>query len=510
MPETVTAMERQPDALFNFTTGDVLPRGAFRFRLGFLQTNPSIQTAGTGNQIYQSGAAFSPMEGLQFGVDYINHVDPPPRPIATDTPGRSAQVVGGGAHVKYRFYDEGPLTMSAQIAGEFLKFSSTIFGKFSQDYEFVGSAHLPVSYDVAPGIRLHLTPGVSIFPGSRGGSTFYGTVASVGAGVTWQVVERLLVYGTVTQPLTGANTIRSDGSYGRKPVITGGARFLFAPNSSVEVFATNGMGTTPTTSVLTYFPNGDMVMIGAMLNLTFGRGSPEKPIYDRAPGTTLTSYQTALQSNGFTLQTPRTRDRGTVELHGEIGTDGARAAHVSVSPDHFLELGASYEEVANDGSAAINALPGTTGRWSGTFKLQFMDQVDGFPVSLGYTFQAGRDRQKNGVLYMSLPMMREFGPNFAMTVEPKAAFFGSQEIYAVGLGASYSVTPDIRVIGEYTVRDGGRDIWAIGAKTRVQGMPLDVGLHATNAIGAYGINAMTGQSDPKFGLSISVHNKLFR
>lgn len=503
-----TEIERQPNDFENFTTANTLRPGTWEFELGFHQTNPGIDTPGTANQVYFVDVAFAPFDGLEFGIDYMNFVDPPPRPIAGAQPDTSLD--GGGARAKLRLYRAGGLSVAAQVSAEMLKFDSAIFGGTSDTYEFVGSAHLPVTYDIAPNLQAHLTPGVSVFPGTRNGNPFYGTVASIGAGLTWKPTARTTVYGTATMPVTGANTILSDGSYARRTVLTLGSRFAFAPNSAVEIWATNGFGATPTTGVLTMFPDADIVMIGAKLVHTFGKGTPDKPHYDRAPGTVLTSRQQQLAGDGFTLTNPRTRPRGTAEALAFYGMHGNRGAALTLAPDHFLELRASYEEPADDGSGAVNKVFSDAGRWSGRFKLQFMDQADGWPVSLGYIASFGRDRNKRGVFFTALPVMREVTPRLAVMAEPKAAFYGNNEEFGLGLGANFAVSRDISLVGEYTVRNSGEDIWSVGAKTRLRAAPVEIGLHATNAIGSFGVNTMTSQDDPKVVLSVSFLQGLFR
>ncbi len=503
-----TALELQPDSLVNFTTGNLLRKGTFTLRGGTHQTHPWIDTPGTGNQIYHAGADFAPIDGLQLGVRYMNFVDPPPFPIAGIRP--NSKVSGGGVSAKVRLYDNGRLRIAGQVAGELMKFDSPIFGKSSTEHLFIASAQMPLTYDITPTLQAHLTPSVALFPASRGGNPFYGTLASVGAGLTWKPTDRLLVFGTVTQPVIGSNTILADGSFGKRPVITFGTRYGFAPNSAVELFVTNGFGTTASTGALTFFPDGDIVMIGAMLTHSFGRGTPKKGPYGRAPDRTLGADQKAMTGEGFTMLGPRTYERGTAVLTAHAGTQGARAASIILAPDHFLELGANIDQLADDGSGASAKLPSSADRWAGTFKLQLMEQFDNAPVSATFFAAFGRDRNLNGTLFVALPLMREVTPKLAIKAEPKLAIYGNNEELGLGIGATYALTPDIRLIGEYTLRNSGDHIWAVGGKARVPGAPIEVGLHATNAIGAFGVNAMTSQSDPKVVLSVAVNSKLFR
>ncbi|WP_375688107.1 hypothetical protein [Pseudooceanicola sp. LIPI14-2-Ac024] len=507
--------EAQPGHYTSFTTANMLPRGAARIELGFQQTNPSIETPGTSNQTYFASVAFAPVNGLEFGADYMNFNDPPPGDIAGSRP--NTAVVGGGPWAKVRLYESGPLSIAAQASAEYIKFNSSFYGSDTHEYFFIGSAHLPMTYDISPTLQAHLTPGVTVMPETRNGNDFYGTIASIGAGLSWKPSDRTLVYASVTQPMMGANTVMSDGSYGRRPVITVGSRYAIAPNTALEVWGTNGFGATPATGVLTFFPDGDLLLVGAKVVHTFGPGAPDPGAYDRAPGTVLSPQQAGLAGDGFTLPGPRTRDRGTVVGTAFYGNQGAYGAAVTLAPDHMFEMTASYESIADDGSGSSDKLSSDTNRWTGLVKLQFLDQADNWPVSLSYIASLGRDEDLHGTFYTALPMMREVNDRLALRVVPQAAFYGDTAVYigefkeyGLGFGATYSVLPGVNVFGEYTLRNHGDDIWAVGAKGRLGTAPVELGLHATNAIGAYGVNAMTSQEDPRVVLSVSVLGDLFR
>ncbi len=266
---------------------------------------------------------------------------------------------------------------------------------------------------------------------------------------------------------------------------------------------------TPTTGILNFFPDGDIVMVGAKLVHTFGPGAPDKRHYDREPGVRPTPRQRILMGDGFTLEGPRTRQRGKMEAQGFFGTQGARGAAIAIAPDHFLELRASYESIADDGSGSSGKLTSAADRWTGRFKLQFMDEIDGWPVSLGFIASFGRDLNDNGAFYTALPVMREVTQDLAIRAVPKAAFYGNNEELGLGLGGVYAIGRRTNLFAEYTLRNNGDDIWAIGTKTRLKGAPFEIGLHATNAIGAYGVNSMTSQNDPKIVLSVSLLQYLF-
>ncbi|MDF1856312.1 hypothetical protein [Pseudooceanicola sp.] len=506
--EVASPYELQPNDFENFSTSNFLPRGTFKLDGGTLQADPSISTPGTGNQLYYARLAYAPIDGLEFGVAYQHFVDPPVKPIAGYTGG--SKMTGGGLSAKLRLYQGGRLSVSAQVAAEMMRFQAPFFGSTANKYLMIGSAHLPLTYDITPTLQAHLTPGISIFPNSRGGSRFYGKVASIGAGLSWKPTPRTLVYGTITQPLTGANTIFSDGSYGRRPVVTFGGRYNVAPNSSIEAYATNGIGVTRTTGVLTHFPDGDFLVIGLKFGYTFGRGSSERLPYGRRPETRVTDDQRSFAGDGFTLLGARIRERGTGELTAFGGTHGAYGMRAMLAIDHFTEVGFSYESIANDGSGSIGKLLSGRDRWTGHAKQQFLEQIDGDPVSLALSVSMGRDLNQRGVFFAALPVMRELNSRTAIKLVPKLALYGNNEELGLGFGANFTVSKNITLIGEYTLRNNGAHIWAAGAKARVPNAPIEVSLHATNALGAYGVNSMTSQSDPKIVLSVSLLQKLFR
>ncbi|MEM9851584.1 MAG: hypothetical protein AAF761_06265, partial [Pseudomonadota bacterium] len=95
-------------------TAHVLDPWVYRFYGGQQQANPS-SALGTGNQLYFLGAEVGLAENLQIGVNYFRWEDPLRIPAETT----STNFFSVGGHLTYRFYDSGPLSVSARAGAEY-------------------------------------------------------------------------------------------------------------------------------------------------------------------------------------------------------------------------------------------------------------------------------------------------------------------------------------------------------------------------------------------------------
>lgn len=493
----------QPARLAWFETANVMPARTFELYVGTMQTNPNVGT-GTGNQLYFGGGSYALNDRLSFGVDLQSYQDPPVTPINGMFPDFVVNTAAFWA--KYQVYDGERLSVAAQLSAEdFVRLESPVFGgRYSG--VVIGSAKLPITYKASDRLQFHVTPSVSVFPDTVGGTAFYGTIASLGAGVSYTASERLAFYGAVDVPVSGTNTISNTATYVSKPVWVVGGRYGLTPKIALDAYVTNGVGMTPATSILTHWPDGDLLLGGLRLTWTPGAKYPES--YRGVPAP-VTERQKNLQIDGLTLGSADTLEPGTVQVSGWYGSDAQSGLALSFSPDRDGEIDLILENYADAGTAPAALVPTTELRYMFGPKLRFMDQNNGDAFSLSARMLYGRQIEPGvagvGVFYLEGLASYKVNDRLAVSMNPQLAGFGNTEVAGVGFGINYELFEGLDLIAEATAvgLDATTPTWAVGARYNLPNTGLSIDATASNAIGRYGIGTMVAQSEPRYSIGVT-------
>ncbi|MEL6131127.1 MAG: hypothetical protein AAFR30_14655, partial [Cyanobacteria bacterium J06628_4] len=337
IPNTASPLERPPGRLFNVETANQLPADALQISVGTHQTLQD-DLPGTGNQLYYSSVEWGVTEDIQLGLAYQNFDDPPAQAVNGERPNISLESIAPS--IKYRIVETEQFSVAVQGSVEYLSLSSELFDSKEDDSEhIVGSLQVPLTYTASPELQLHLTPGVSFFPDNINDSEFYDTVFTVGTGVSWQPSDRWLAYGALNFPIgPGGNAIDSNNSsIERQAIWTVGTRYNVTPKVGVDVYATNGFGSTPATAILAFIPDGDNPLLGVRLNYTPDIGLGYRSSYGETSVAPPSERDRQLQLDGFTLTTANTLEPGTVSLGAGAGTDGNYGLTLAYSPDQAFQ-----------------------------------------------------------------------------------------------------------------------------------------------------------------------------
>lgn len=502
---TSTPLQRPPVSLFNLETANQLPAGAVLAKFGAHQTIPD-SSPGTGSQLYYGGIEYGITDDLQIGLSGQVYDDPPTQAINGQTP--NITVLSLAPSVKYRLLKAKQLSLSVQGSVELLSLSSSLFDTDDGDgLSVVGSVHVPVTYTASPNLQLHITPGVSILPGSLNDSEFYGTSLTLGTGMSWQPSEQWLIYSSLTLPIgPGGNTINSDQSIGRQPVWALGSRYNVTPRTGIDLYATNGLGVTPATRILTSIPEGEELLVGIALNYTPDTGLGYQSSFRETPRMPLSARDHQLTADGITLTSANTLQPGSVALSTGAGTNGNYRLGIAYSPDIDFELEAIVEDFGSDDDITETNSAGDTLRYMLGASIQLLDQRQNDPISLSARILGGRDTDKAGTvgaLFVDLPITYQVNPRTALFFDPRLAAFGGDINVGLGLGINYEVAQGLQFIGEITPVFGNeRMVWAFGGRYSFPRTAVDLELYATNAAGRSGLGTLIGQSDTQVGAGL--------
>ena len=505
--ETVLSpLETPPGRLFNLETANQLPNDALQLSVGTHQTLPD-DAPGTGDQLYYGSIDWGATDDLQLSLAYQNFDDSPAEPINGVSPNITLESIAPS--IKYRLLMTERVALGLQGSVEYFSFESDLFNSDDSGGDaIIGSLHAPLTYTASPELQLHLTPGVSFLPDDINDIEFYDTIFSIGTGVSWQPSERWLAYGNINLPIgPGGNTIDDDQSISRQPVWTLGTRYNATPRVGLDVYATNGFGTTPATGILSFPPDGDNLLLGVKLNYTPDNGLGYRSSYRDTPSAPLSERDRQLKLDGLTLTSANTLEPGTVAFNAVAGTDGNYSVGLAYSPDEALQIEAILEEFAEDGSVDPADIAGDDLKYLVGARLQLLDQHQGDPVSLAARLLGGRDTsagQQVGTIFVDVPVTFQANSRTALFLNPRLAAFGNESNVGVGFGVNYELARGLQLIGEVTpVFDRDRTVWAAGTRYSLPNAAVSLDLYATNAVGRNGLGTLVGQSDTRFGVGLN-------
>ncbi len=504
-----TPLEAPLTRFANFETGNILPKDTWAIQAGSHQTDLNTGV-GTGSQLYYGAADWALGHNLQLGFTTQVIEDPLIKPVLGTSPPTRFLTTGGS--LKYRFVDRPNLQVSAQASVESLRFRTSRFGTGVANADnVIGSLHLPVSLRLGQQLQFHLTPGVSVFPETLNGIPFFGTVAHLGVGATWQPNNRLQAFAAVNAPFTGGNTFDATRAIIRVPVYTVGARYAFTPKVTLEGYVTNGVGISPATGILAFYPDGDTPMYG--LRVTYTPGARLRDTYRPTPLAETSARAMQLQRDGFTVGSAGVLDPGYLRFAASGGSHDNYAVAGALGLDRDLQIEGIIEDFSNDGTLAWADDPTpNSARWMAGGRIRVLDQNNGDAFSLSGRVLGGRDIETLdvGVLYVAVPASYSVSDRVTLHAEPKFTAFGSIEIVGLGLGLNVELVDGLQALAEVTPVSGGRDlVWAVGGRYDLPGAGLSVDLSATNAIGRYGMGTMVAQDEPRFALSITKEFGIF-
>lgn len=503
-----TSPLQTPVRLFNLETANQLPAGALSASGGVRFFFRDQVGLGTGLQVYNLSIDGGVTDRLQLGFSAI---------LFDDTLGR--QVSGGpvalqflavAPQLKYQLVQSERLSLGFSGSVELLRIFTTP-GLLNPTPETVvgnslaGTLQAPVSYSLNSDLQLHFTPGVGFYPETLNGAPFFGTIFNLGAGLSWQALERLSLFTDVNLPLTGGNTVRSqDSSISRRAVWSAGLRYFVNPSVGLDLYATNAFGTTPATRLLSFVPDGDQTAIGFNVNYTPDLGQGYAPSFRETPLVQLNERDVQLLLDGVTLTSADTLLPGMLRVRGGLGAgDGFNLAY-GVTNDFQLEF---FGEQFRTGEDLDSDTYGPGVKVGPAVKFRLLDQVQGDPFSLALKAAFAADLSSSiGLFSAEIPFLYRPIPQVALFFSPKAGLVLEEELLGTGLGINYALTDQLQLVGEFTPLFTGQDpVWSVAARYFNLDLKLGVDVYASNAVGQNILGGLIAQSDGDSSVGFNIH-----
>jgi hypothetical protein len=494
----LTPLQLPPTQLINLETANVLPQGSILTTYGAHIFSKGQYGGGTGLQTYNISIQGGVTDELQLGLDWV---------LFDDTLGE--QINGGipdlglmsfAPKFKYQFLKEDDFSMAISGSLEIAKFTGS-YGLYTPNNlqqtatTLAGTLQLPFTYNITSNLQWHLVPGAIFFPRTiNNGGDFYGSLFNIGTGFNYSPLDRLMLFADVNFPIgSGGNAVNNQGQVFSTPVWAAGLTFLQSPTVGVDFYATNAFGATPATQVLAFIPNGGQVAAGVNVRYSPDIGQNYASSFRQGPSPSLTARDRQLLFNGINLATAETLPLGMASIQGGSGDRGSFQLSYGMSDDAQLQI--VGQQLSNS-----NTILSERFQLGGAVKLRFLSQTYGDPISLSLIggFEEGTSEDAVGLFTAELAFLYQLSPQFAITFNPKAAFFGSDDILGTGFGLNFQPFTGVQLIGEVTpilTGNNRQTIWATALRYIHPEWNAGIDLYATNGAGTYGIGGLIPQAD---------------
>ena len=497
-PLSLTPLQLPPTQLINLETANVLPQGSILTTYGVHIFSKGQYGGGTGLQTYNISIEGGITDELQLGLDWV---------LFDDTLGE--QINGGipdlglmsfAPKFKYQFLKEEDFSFAVSGSLEIAKFTGS-YGLYTpNDLQhtttiLVGTLQFPFTYNVTSRLQWHLVPGAIFFPNTiNNGGNFYGSLFNIGTGFNYSPLDRLMLFADVNFPIgSGGNAVNNQGEIFTKPVWAAGLTFLQSPTVGVDFYATNALGATPATQVLAFIPNGGQVAAGVNIRYTPDIGQNYPSSFRQGPPRALSVRDRQLLFNGINLSTAETLPAGMASIQGGSGDLSSFQLSYGMSDDAQLQI--VGQQLSNS-----NTILNERFQLGGVVKLRFLSQTYGDPLSLSLIggFEEGTSEDAVGLFTTELAFLYQLSPQFAVTFNPKVAFFGSDDILGTGFGLNFQPFTGVQLIGEVTpilTGNNRQTIWSTAFRYIHPEWNAGIDLYATNGAGTYGIGGLIPQAD---------------
>jgi hypothetical protein len=349
-----------------------------------------------------------------------------------------------------------------------------------------------------------LVPGAIFFPNTiNNGGNFYGSFFNIGTGFNYSPLDRLMLFADVNFPIgSGGNAVNSQGEIFTKPVWAAGLTFLQSPTVGVDFYATNAFGATPATQVLAFIPNGGQVAAGVNIRYTPDIGQNYPSSFRQGTPPALSARDRQLLFNGINLSTAETLPAGMASIQGGSGDLSSFQLSYGMSDDAQLQI--VGQQLSNS-----NTILNDRFQLGGVVKLRFLSQTYGDPISLSLIggFEEGTSEDAVGLFTTELAFLYQLSSQFAITFNPKVAFFGSDDILGTGFGLNFQPFTGVQLIGEVTpilTGNNRQTIWSTALRYIHPEWNAGIDLYATNGAGTYGIGGLIPQANNQVNVGFNL------
>jgi hypothetical protein len=503
---TFTPLQLFPFEPMNLETANVIPAGSIYTIYGANVFSKGEGGGGTGSQVYYISIDGGVSDQFQLGLAFMLFDDPLPGKINGQVTNLS--FISYAPKFKYQFVNEPSYRLALTGSLELLKIASEnrLFNSsdnFKSGYSVGGTLQVPFTYNLTENAQWHLVGGLAFFSDTiNDGGDFYGTFFNIGTGFSFRFDERFGFFADLNVPLgPGGNSVNKNGNIKKNVVWSAGFNYLHSPAVGIDISATNSLGATPATQLLTFIPDGGQVAVGLNVRYTPDIGNNYPANFAQKPLAPLSARDKQFLVNGITLTSSETLRAGMFSLDGGAGAGATFQIGYGMSDDAQLEF--VGQQLGDSDRPIGNAM-----KLGAATKLRFLNQAEGDPFSFsirGGIQDSATEEDGTGSFTAEASFLYQLNSQIAFTFNPKAGFFGSSDIVGTGFGINYQPLPGFQLMGEVTpILTGETTVWAAGVRYMHPEINLGLGVYGSNAAGTHDIGSVIAQSNSNVSVGFNV------
>ena len=378
------------------------------------------------------------------------------------------------------------------------------FGKIA--YSFA----IPFSKKITNKFTYNFVPGFASLPAKLGNRTsrnnFYGNNFYIGNGITFDLLEDLTLFGSLTNPLgPGNNYFDKNLNFSKKPIYSFGLNWDLNQKIAIETKLTNGYGSTPATGILT-IPSDNLPLYSANFKYNpYGKDTYLRPLEKRDK---LISYGGITVNNALLPNNEK----------GQYGINYDSNSNYNVSYSYslsnifqleFINLGA-----INNASNHLYV--------NERFTNTYLDE-DNFNIRLGGKFllfspqkndalwtsirtSVGRNESSNqGYIFSELINTYRINNWLAANFSAKYFFSGIEKFGGFGTSMYLNLTDNLQIIPEinYLLDDNIQSNNTIAIRYSLSDNK-SIDLYTSNALNSQDLGQLLRSKDRKFGFKLNL------
>ena len=426
--------------------------------------------------------------------------------------------------LKQKIWDNPKLNSSISLLSsiEYFRISSgsnetkSIFNEENNSFdkdsfgEIAYSFAIPFSKKITHKFTYNFVPGFVYLPEKLGNrstrNNFYGNNFYIGNGITFDILEDLTLFGSLTTPMgPGNNYFDKNLSFNKKQIYSFGMNWDLNQKIAIETKITNGYGSTPATGILT-IPSDNLALYAANFKYSpYGKDTYLEPLNAR---------DKLISFGGITVNNALLPSNGTGQYGINYDSNNNYNFSYSYSLSNIFQL-----ELINLGS--INNT-NKNKYLNDKFTNTYLDE-DNFNIRLGGKFllfspqkndalwtsirtSVGRNESSNqGYIFSELINTYRINNWLAANLSTKYFYSGIEKFGAFGASMYLNLTDNLQIIPEinYLLDKEKKSNNTISIRYSFS-ENKSIDLYTSNALNTQDLGQILKSTDNKFGIKLNL------
>ncbi len=376
--------------------------------------------------------------------------------------------------------------------------------------EIAYSFAIPFSKKVTNKFTYNFVPGFVSLPAKLGNRTsrnnFYGNNFYIGNGITFDLLEDLTLFGSLTNPIgPGNNYFDKNLNFNNKQIYSFGMNWDLNQKIAIETKITNGYGSTPATGILT-IPSDNLMLYAANFKYNpYGKDTYLKP---------LDAKDKLMSFGGITVNNALTPSNGTSQYGINYDLNSNYHIFYNYSLSNIFQLELINLGAINNASDNLYINEKFTNtyldkdnfniRFGGKFLLFSPQKED--PLWTSLRTSVGRNESTNqGYIFSELINTYRVNNWLAANLSAKYLYSGIEKFGGFGASMYFNVTDNLQIIPEinYLLDKNMQSNNTIAIRYSFS-ENKSIDLYSSNALNTQDLGQFLRSKDHKFGIKLNL------